>query len=49
MIKTKNTKKMEEEVAGQTHPWPTGHVLACACVGFLQVSVEERGRHILDN
>jgi hypothetical protein len=34
-IKTKNTKKMEEEVVGRP-------CLACFCAGFLQVSVEER-------
>jgi hypothetical protein len=42
MIKTKNIKKMEEEVDDRT-------CLACACAGFLQMSVEERGRQVLDN
>jgi hypothetical protein len=42
MIKTKNTKKMEEEVADWT-------CLACACARFLQLGVEELERQVLDN
>jgi hypothetical protein len=42
MIKTKNIKKNGGRSGDRT-------CLACACAGFLQMSVEERGRQVLDN